>query len=257
MFKMLSGLPEIEVHHEYVCENIQKLACLHYMERVPREYVIKELTEWYAPGTRYSYEKLWIDASNKLSWVIPELLEIFPEARFLALVRDGRKVVSSFYYKLREEMYDDRSVSILMDWLTDPNRPTPPLEKRYWWNIPPYGKTDWERFRLFDRLQRVSWHWAECNRAISEGFKAVPPSQKRWVRLEDLIASEVELKSVTEFIGIDYDPSFFKFMQTPHNVFFPMDFRLTSDQMAQFLDICQETMDQFGYSGEKSYVVKY
>ena len=98
----------------------------------------------------------WGDSSNKLSWLIPDLAALFPEARFVHLVRDGRKVASSYFHKLGDECYDDRSTAILQAHYDDPDtHPAPPPEKKYWWPLPRRGSGD---AAPLSRLQPVRAH---------------------------------------------------------------------------------------------------
>ena len=89
------------------------------------------------PPCCYCEKEHWGDSSNKLSWLIPELAELLPQAKFVHLVRDGRKVASSYFHKLADECYDDRSTAILRAHVDDPlGAPPPPPEKKYWWPLP-------------------------------------------------------------------------------------------------------------------------
>ena len=92
--------------------------------------------------------------------------------KFIHLVRDGRKVVSSYFHKLGDECYDDKSVAVLQAWLDDPVlNPMPPPEKKYWWNIPKPGTPLSKVFRRYDQFQRICFHWAEVNRFILARLK--------------------------------------------------------------------------------------
>lgn len=259
MFKMLSGVPDLEIYHEFVCTHVQKLACLYYMEVINKNEVKAELHGLHGAGIAYSDARIWIDASNKLSWLIEPLMEMYPNARFLALVRDGRKVASSFFYKLAPEMYDDRSTRILTNWLADSeNLPPPPPEKKYWWNIPRPGQPFYEEFRDFDQFQRVCYHWSEVNRVILQDLERyVPLNQKIIIKLEDLTTNLEVLHQVLDFIGIEFDFDYVEFLKTPQNVFFPIDFQLTDSQLAQFHDIAWPMMKTLDYENENAYTVRY
>ena len=71
------------------------------------------LRETFGAAMRTARAAHWGDSSNKLSWLIPDLAALFPEARFVHLVRDGRKVASSYFHKLGDECYDDRANAAL------------------------------------------------------------------------------------------------------------------------------------------------
>lgn len=257
MYKMLQGTEGVEAHHEYACTHVQRIAALYFMGRISRKQAHDELERDYYPAVFYSEEPLWVDASNKLTWLIDLLVERFPEARFVGLVRDGRKVVSSYFYKLAGEMYDDRPTAVMKAWLSDPSLPPPPPEKQYWWHIPCAGNPFAERFESFDRLQRVAYHWAEANRVMLDCLDRLPPERWIVVRLEDLASSQDQLQSVIHKMGISYNPDFRELLKTPQNVFYPMDYQLTDEQTDKFQAIAQPMMDRLGYSGAKSYVVEY
>ena len=61
----------------------------------------------YKSSIHYS-DKKWVDSSNALPWIIKPLSKIFPDAYFIHLIRDGRKVVSSFYNKFGDIMYEEK-----------------------------------------------------------------------------------------------------------------------------------------------------
>ena len=258
IFRMLSGSENLEIHHEYCCTHIQKYSALYHMGLISEEEIINQINKIYKPALKYSEAPIWVDSSNKLSWIIKPLHKTFPNAKFLMIARDGRKVVPSFYYKLRDEMYDDKSVKILTKWIDDQQTNImPPPEKKYWWNIPQVGQKFHKRFKNYNRLQRTAFHWTECNRVILESFSNLPQNTSKVVRLEDIVRSETDLKDMIEFIGIKYDNLFFKYMQTPRNVFFPMSFKLTRNQNVQFEEICNSMMKKLGYDIEEVNEIKY
>ncbi len=258
LYKMLAGTAGVEIHHEYDCTNIQKMAALHYMGEISTDTLKAFLETVYGAALEYTDATLWIDSSNKASWIIRTLHELYPDARFVLLLRDGRKVVSSFFNKLAAEIYDDSSVSKLSGWLADPGgRLPPPPEKKYWWNIPRPGQPFHDEFPGYNQFQRICYHWVNCNRFVLEQFAGLPPSSWIQVKLEEICQDMASLQVLTDFIGLPFDTSWFEALQTPQNVFFPMDFQLTDHQLTQFRDICEPMMERLGYAGTDSYVVRY
>jgi len=258
MFKMLSGVPGVEIYHEFVCTHVQKLACLYFMNKISHEAAKQELMTLHGAGIHYSEADLWIDSSNKLSWLIQPLAELFPKAKFLNIVRDGRKVAGSFFYKLAAEIYDDRSTAALTQWLADPSAvPVPPPEKKYWWNIPQPGQPFHDAFPGYSQFERICYHWQECNRVVRDGLAPLPDAQKLTVRLEDITKDPEILAQMIRFIGLDYQDDYFDYLQTPQNVFFPMDFKIAGPQLAAFEAICTPMMRELGYDGTELYDVKY
>ena len=258
MFRMLCGADNLEIHHEYCVHGVQKLAALYSMGLVDADTVKQRIAQWHGAAIHYANTGIWSDSSNKLSWIIGPLADLFPQSRFLAIVRDGRKVVASFYYKLREEMYDDHGMRVLRDWLEHPDElPCPPPEKRYWWNVPRPGQPWHAEFASFSRLQRVAYHWAESNRIIAQSFAELPPERVKLVRLEDLVADASVLAETLEFIGTPLDDTYPRYLRTPRNVFLPLDFQLTRQQLEQFWPICRPMMRALGYEQKEAYHVSY
>jgi len=258
LFKLFSGIPEIEVHHEYCCTHIQPAAVEYFMGLMTRLEVREKIRELHGAAIYYSPAKSWIDCSNKLSWIIRPLYELFPDAKFVHLTRDGRKVVSSFYHKLSPEIYDDTSVQVMTEWLKNPNPPKPPPEKKYWWNIPQPGQPFYEEFPAFNQFQRICYHWREVTRIIGESFSVLPPMKTMRVKIEDLTSSRAALKTLLDFLSIDYQEHFYEALQRPEGVFFPMDFKLTPEQLEQFKAITGDTMQRLGYDLKSElYEVKY
>ncbi len=163
------------MHHEYAVHIIQPLAVRRYLGLVDAAESRACSGETYGAAIHYCEAAHWGDSSNKLSWLIPDLAALLPEASFVHLVRDGRKVDRSYFHKLGAECYDDRSTAILQAFYDDPaGTPAPPPEKKYWWPVPRKGAADDQAFRRFDQFERIAWHWAEINRVILEEFSKLP-----------------------------------------------------------------------------------
>lgn len=258
IFKLFSGSEGVEIHHEYACTHIQPPAALYAMGRITRAAAAAAFRELHGSAIHYSTARLWLDCSNKLSWIIDPILDVCPAARFVLIVRDGRKVSNSYFHKLADEMYDDASVAILDAWLKAPQaHPMPPPEKKYWWNIPQPGQPFHAEFPGFDQFARCCYQWREANRVVLEKFAALPAGRTAVFKLEELAARPEELRRLVEFVGLPYAPAYFEFMQTPQNVIFPMDFKLTPEQTATFERIAGDLQRQLGYAGTAEYEMKY
>lgn len=258
-YKMLAGHEHIEIHHEYLCTHVQPLGVLNYLEMLPKDEIRERLKNIYLPAVIYSSKDVFIDSSNKLTWLINPLLEIFPEAKFLAIARDGRKVVASFYYKLKDEIYDDKSTKILLDWyLNSDKKIMPPPEKKYWWNVPPVNHPLHKKFLKFSRFERICFHWNEAYSIILKKIEELGEDKILLMKLEEIISSEESLKKIFNFFQVEYNPVYFQFLKTPKNVFFPFDFKLTPEQEKIFWEICGEIMKKLGYErNKKQYEVRY
>jgi hypothetical protein len=253
LHKVLETAGDIEMHHEYMVHIAQPLGARRIMGLATSEEATAVLRETHAAAIRYSTAAHWGDSSNKLSWLIPELAALLPEAKFVHLVRDGRKVAGSYYRKLFAECYDDRSVALLQAHLDDPaSNPAPPPEKKYWWPIPKDPA-----FRSFDQFERIAWHWGEVNRVIGESLAALPPERSHFARLEDLYVSPSGVKGLFHFLNLPYRDEHFAMFARPHNVNRPEDELLTPAQSKRFEKIAGGMMAALGYAGTPEYVVNY
>lgn len=258
LHKLLSGIENVEMHHEYAVQIVQPLAVRRYLGLAEASEARRVLAETYGASLRYSEQQFWGDSSNKLSWLIPDLAALFPDAKFVHLVRDGRKVAGSYFRKLGAECYDDRSTRIFQAFCDDPaSVEAPPPEKKYWWPVPRSGAADAQAFRLFDQFERISWHWAEINRVILDSLSHLPQTRKTFVRLEDLRSSPETLKALLHFLNLGYRDAHFATLQRPHNVNKPEDTLLSDRERDAFDRIAGSMMARLGYDSPREYVVNY
>lgn len=258
LHKALSAVPGVEMHHEYMVQIIQPLAVKRYLSLADSRETAKTIAETYGAAIRYSQAAHWGDSSNKLSWLIPELAAAFPDARFVHLVRDGRKVASSYFHKLGDECYDDRSTRILQAYYDAPeSQIPPPPEKKYWWPLPRHGAPDAGIFRSFHQFQRIAWHWAEINRLALEELSKLPAERTMFVRLEELRASPSDVRALYDFLGLAWHDQAYGVFARPHNVNRPEDRLLDPLQRAAFDAIAADMMMRLGYAERPEYAVNY
>jgi len=258
LHKALSTAADVEMHHEYAVAIIQPLAVRRYMGWATRDEALETLMATYGAAVAYSRARLWGDSSNKASWLIPELAEIFRDAKFVHLVRDGRKVASSYFHKLGDECYDDRSTMALAAYAADPHgQIAPPPEKKYWWPVPRRGDPLADAFRAFDRFERICWHWAEINRVILDELGRLPAERCHFVRLEDLHASPRAVERLYRFLNLPYRDDAFAAFARPHNVNRPEDRLLDAREREAFERIAASMMERLGYAERAEYVVNY
>ena len=256
--KALAQSPDVTIEHEYMVHIVQPLGVRRYQGLASAQEAAATLMAIHGAAIHYCQTPLWGDSSNKLSWLIPDLAAAFPDARFIHLVRDGRKVAGSFFHKLGAENYDDRSSAIFAEYLRAPQSVRmPPPEKKYWWPQALPG-TPWaEAFAGFNQFERIAWHWAEINAVILRDMEKIPPLQRFFVRLEDLRASPSTVKALYAFLDLPWQDSIFSIFQRPHNVNRPVDTPLTPDQAARFSRIAGAMMERLDYAGREEYAVAY
>ena len=257
LHKALSAVANVEMHHEYAVQITQPLAVRRYQGLAGDTECRDAIAQTYGAAIRYSQAAHWGDSSNKLSWLIPELAAQFPTARFVHLVRDGRKVCSSYFHKLGAECYDDRSTAIFQAHMDDQSLPAPPPEKKYWWPVPRKNSPDAARFRGFSQFERICWHWAELNRVVLEELGRLPPERKLFLRLEELRESPQAVSGLYHFLNLPYRDADFTVFGRPHNVNRPEDKLLSEAERASFEAIAGAMQARLGYAGTPEYVVNY
>jgi hypothetical protein len=256
--KALSDVEGVEMHHEYMVHIVQPLAVRRYLGLADAAVSKTILAETHGAAVHYSSQKTWGDSSNKLSWLIPDLAEILPDAKFVHLVRDGRKVAGSYFRKLSDECYDDRSTEILQAHYDDPAKNSaPPPEKKYWWPVPRRGDASQDAFRRFDQFSRIAWHWAEINRVILDALAVLPKERSLFVRLEDLRENPGVAREIFEFMGLGWRERYFSAFARPHNVNRPEDRLLDRTEAQSFDAIAGAMLARLGYAERAEYLVKY
>ncbi|MBS0472932.1 MAG: sulfotransferase [Proteobacteria bacterium] len=258
LHKALSARAGVEMHHEYMVHITQPLAVRRYLGLVSPDEARLVVAQTHAAAVHYSGATHWGDSSNKLSWIIPELAALMPQAKFIHLVRDGRKVSGSYFRKLGAECYDDASTAILQAHFDNPAAvPAPPPEKKYWWPVPREGAEDADLFRTFTQFERICWHWAEINRVILESLAALAPERQIFVRLEDLHEDPVAVRGLYDFLNLSCTDADIAIFHRPHNVNRPEDRLLDDDERARFDAIAGTMVQRLGYAGRAEYVVNY
>jgi len=254
LFKQELG---IEIHHEYACTHTQEVAVKYYAGLMTYEQAKYAISRIHGAAIHYSKCAIWVDSSSKLSWLVDILYDLYPNAKFIHIVRNGRKVVSSYYNKLGGECYDDYSVGVLSRYLVNPDiELAPPPEKKYWWCQPLMNTEAGNVFSSYDQFERICFHWREVNQKILDSFKGIPKNQKLSVKFEELVASPVQLQTLVEFVGVRLSDRMTELVKRPINVNVPKNFSLTPRQEEQFCRMCSDMMDYFQYDN-KEYGVQY
>ncbi len=258
LHKALLAAGNVDMHHEYMVQILQPLAVRRYHGLVSHAEATRILDQTHGAAVHYCEAEFWGDSSNKLSWLIPELSALLPEAKFVHLIRDGRKVTGSYFRKLGGECYDDRSSLILARYLAAPRQvPPPPPEKQYWWPQAKSGSPWAAEFSRFSQFERIAWHWCEVNQVILDALASLPSSRHHFVRLEDLYERPDTLDRLLDFLGLRKGPDLAALFLRPHNVNRPEDQLLSPAETAAFTRIAAPMMQRLGYGERTEYVVNY
>ena len=144
--------------------------------------LVKELI-WSARENHYRYTyktgKRYIETNNYITFFAPFLFEIFPDARFVHLVRHPGEFVRS---------------GVNRDYYTDSHSDD---FKR----IEPVIGTMTERWSSLGQIGKIAWLWNETNLFISNFLKTIPEEQFIRFNFNQLEASRVQ--EILNFLGSD------------------------------------------------------
>lgn len=248
----LSTCAGLEMHREYLEHIHQPLAVHRYMRLVDDETCVSTLLETCGRAIHYCDQPFWGDASTQLSWLIKPLAEAIPNARFVHLVRDGRKVANAYIRKFASEFYEDRAIAILRNHYENPEtHPAPPPEKKFWWPLPYPEHPAASRFRMFSQFERIAWHWGEINRVIIRQLTKLDQSRYIRVHFEDLCSSPIEMRRMVEFLDLPYADGLAELVK-PRETTREKDL-LSSEQSKMFRGAAWEMMELLGYASADEY----
>jgi glycosyltransferase involved in cell wall biosynthesis len=138
--------------------------------------------------------KLYGESNQTLSLLVPVLTEVFPDAKFIWLIRNGLDVVASIYSR---QWYTGHS--------TNHSRyeDCPPIEKE-WIDGRIMGDLCGDvapaKWKSMDPFARCCWYWAYTNRIIENDLnKFVTINNSTIVRLEEI---DRDLTGVIDWLGL-------------------------------------------------------
>lgn len=235
----LNLIPGVEAHHQYACVQVQKIGTLYYRNYISRFEAMAELDKIYGAAYRYGRCKYWIDISNKIPWVSGLLADMFGWINSFYVVRDGKKVCTSYYHKL-PGVYDHTNMWPLANYLAALSG-SPPPEERFWW---PYARQYYN-----NRWALLCWHWQESYRYYNAAVTA--PTV---FRFEDLVSGS--FAGFLEALGLPESEEAEEYLLSkPHNVIEPKNYLMTDYQLEIFEDICGQLYRDLGY--KEAYKVEY
>ncbi len=171
--------------------------------------------------------KIYGEVNLQLSLIQPILRKLFPDAKFIWLVRDGRDSVASMYYR---------------GWYDNPSNTRVPQiwhDARLDGSIT--GDFNASEWRELSRFAKCCWIWTKYNTIIRDKLMGLPEDKWRKVRLESFRSSLPEL---AKFLGLR---RISRIRVEKHNVAFqPVTQwdRWDANQKMEFEKHCGTTMDE-------------
>jgi len=248
MQRLFSAYPHVEMHHEYMMQHVQPAAIKYYLGLIGLGEAVHVLRATHGASLHHTTARLWGDSSHALSWLIPVLNRLFPNARFIHLVRDGRHVTQSYFNERSKDCYTDDAVLALQRHYDSRGQvPAPPPEGRFWWPVPPRGHPLEADFSKLGRFERIAFHWSQVNRTINHHLDAVPTERKHLIRLEDMVSRPEARQGLMDFLGLPWDDRLMGLVAPARDAATAEPAPLTPEQSAQFDAIASDMMQIFGY----------
>ena len=179
----------------------------------------------------------WGEKTPRHVFRIDEILTMWPDAKVICMVRDPRAVVSSYRWWKRESAKLQAQPAKDETWALDDRR----AEKSY-------------------NVFVISMLWRAAMRASLEASKRHGPERVRLQRYEDVVGSpETEIRELTDWLGLDYDPSLLDVAVTNSSFVLPGDrgvmteavdrwgTKLPPDELSVVQRCCGSLMRSVGY----------
>jgi hypothetical protein len=179
---------------------------------------------------------VYCESNQTLSLIIPVLADVFPDARYIWLIRNGLDVVASAYQK---QWYTGHSEN------HDRYEDCPPIEKA-WID----GRIQGDRcgdmsaveWANWDRFGRCCWYWSYSNRVIESDLNQYAPGRFFLLRLEDI---DKGLRNLIDWMGFKVE------IVLPierHNIAKRVPYHWTqwsAEERTIFEHMCGDLMDRF------------
>ncbi|MCH9806512.1 MAG: sulfotransferase domain-containing protein [Alphaproteobacteria bacterium] len=187
--RLFQGLESVHAVHEAPPELVLEASGYAYGE-VSHETVREIVRE-----SRQAPEgKTYVESNQNLSLIVAVLEELFADARYIWLVRNGMDMVGS---AMQKQWYTGHSEN------HSRYEDCPPIE-RMWIDGrlrgDRLGLVPAEEWEAMERFEKICWYWGEINRTISKATSQMGTDKIKTVRLEDLSEQSGE---VFQWLGLD------------------------------------------------------
>ncbi|MEJ2594745.1 MAG: sulfotransferase [bacterium] len=202
--------------------------------RYNEEYFLSLLDHIYGKSRRIPRDSFFGESNQKLVPLAPLLYKLFPKAKFIWLIRDGKDVVSSIFGREWYQLESEDSE------LYNPNLRTWDNYRIEGDRIGAVSSGDWSAMTAFEKN---CWYWKYWNESIESFFKTLPEYQKLFLRLEEM---DGQVDSLQKFLRLK--PENIKVKKT--NVAYYKLQQYNSwekDQKEAFRRICGSSMIKWGY----------
>lgn len=222
--ELLSKSPGSLVFHEPIGDDYRANAEAHLSQDTALKYISVYRKKLMYELARDKDFRTYGEVNSIIAYHAAALQNVFPQARFLHLIRDGREVVRSLHARTH---YVETSL---------------PFECI----CPNPGDPWYDSWKNFSRFQKLCWLWSYTNSYLEN---RVPD----FVLFEKLISDYDYFSSRMEtFLGVNVGRELWeKHVSKPLNVTrkfsMPPWSEWETEQREQFIEICGEEMARYGY----------
>jgi hypothetical protein len=247
LHQFLELYSEFQVFHELDFERMLKLGVLSY-EAVEDNDESADILKTYFAGMHLQGERA-VDVSNAGIWCVDRVKRYRKECEFLMVIRNGYKVVSSFYNKFPNTMYPEKKILVAKSKFEQKVFDFE-LDKKFWRPLPK-DPHFFEIYRDDLRFAIICWYWSETIRQYEEQSS----SFIGLMRFEDIV-SGLRLGDIAEVFDLELKPEMRKFFEKPTNIDSRENFTLSEHQKAIFDSLCGHYMQKY-YADLEYYDVAY
>lgn len=157
-----------------------------------KNQVQDELFSIYCNSSRYP-DSVYGESDQKFWNLVPIVAELFPNSKFIWLIRDGRDVISStcarrwFDQSIEEERGNPTSQDVIDRWLY------------YRLNGGKCGAFNSEKWDEMSFFERNCWYWSHINTSIKNQLNAISRDRWQMVKLEELTHT---YEGLIKFLGM-------------------------------------------------------
>lgn len=186
----LNKHPDIEAFHEPHA-NFMTLSAEYILGVKTRDQVKDEILAIYKSAKRFTKGKVYIESDQKLVHLLDILIELFPHAKYIWLIRNGAYFVASSYAR---------------GWFKEKTN----LRKSY--KVNPHirslgvrlggyetNQCTFEEWESKSTFEKNCWYWGYWNRIIEQNLDKLSENQKLVLKLEEL---NDDFKNLLDFIGV-------------------------------------------------------
>jgi len=192
------------------------------------EYPAAELAQTLRETRRATVDgQVYGEVNLQHTLLFPILREVFPEAQYIWLIRDGRDSVASMYYRgWYDEVYPRQGI----------------MWRRARLHGDRTGNFSAEQWRGLTRFEKCCWCWSKYNRLIEERLAELDATMQTKVRLDRLTSAMPRLQA---FLGLSGSGKVV--VEQLNTARQPVSYwtRWTPAQRESFERLCGEDMDRW------------